>query len=134
MTFLSYTLWHILKNHDISWQLVVKIKNIILLRKNAVFLYALFDSFWGSAGFIDSPTSLLQWLTFWRIFKSSLGGCQFGGYEEDFFFRIISYIIILEHSINEFQSKLENINDFTNFRDEVQSLSSKVNLEPFRPT
>ena len=34
-----------------------------------------------------------------------------------------------EHSINEFQSKLENINDFTNFRDEVQSLSSKVNQQ-----
>ena len=64
-----------MKYHDKSWHFVIKIKNIILLQKHAmtaflsqkarnygifvtkIYDYALFDSFWGSAGFIDSPTS-----------------------------------------------------------------------------
>ena len=52
-------------NHDISWHFVIKFKNIIFVAKTPsygifvvkIYDYTLIDSFWGSAGFLDSPTS-----------------------------------------------------------------------------
>ena len=55
--------------HDKSWYIMTfcrkKIKNIIVVAKTLsygifvakIYDYALIDSFWGSAGFLDSPTS-----------------------------------------------------------------------------
>ena len=57
--------WYILIYHDISGNFVIKNKKhhfIAKARNYGIFVvkiydYALLDSFWGSAGFIDSPTS-----------------------------------------------------------------------------
>ena len=62
-------LWHIMTYHDTSWYIMTFLLNeswhIMTFRhknKTIIFVvtiydYALIDSFWGSAGFIDSPTS-----------------------------------------------------------------------------
>ena len=57
--------WYILIYNDISWHFVIKIKKHDFFAKahnNDIFVakiydYVLFDSFWRSAGLIDSPTS-----------------------------------------------------------------------------
>ena len=64
------SLIYIMINHDISWHFVIKTKNIIFCCENAqlqhfcrkIYDYALIDDFWGSAGFLDSPTSYVNLL------------------------------------------------------------------------
>ena len=51
--------------HDVSWHFFIKIKNLIFVAKThsygifvaKIYDYTLIDTFWGSAGFLDSPTS-----------------------------------------------------------------------------
>ena len=60
--------WHILTNHDISWQIMTfchknkKLHFVAETRGYGIFVARIYynvliDSFWGCAGFIDSPTS-----------------------------------------------------------------------------
>ena len=56
----KYISWYILIYHDISWHFVIWIKEhhfVAKARNYGIFVAKFFDSFWGSAGFIDSHTS-----------------------------------------------------------------------------
>ena len=98
--------WHILTNHDISWQIMTfchknqKLHFVAETRNYGIFVarinyYVLIDSFWGCAGFIDSPTSSatlplcmpqLQWtlsqrtlLTYLKIYRQAVEPLWHGG-------------------------------------------------------
>ena len=91
MTFLSYTSWHIMTNYDIKWYIMIcpyiswhimtfchenKKHHFVMKARNygifvaKIYDYALIDSFWGSAGLIDSHFLLL----FLQIFSNSFQG------------------------------------------------------------
>ena len=57
---------------NISWHLVKEMKNIIYVAKTRNYDYVLIDRFWGSAGFLDSPTSYVTLVTIAKEDKKTL--------------------------------------------------------------
>ena len=76
---MTYVAWQIMTYNDISLHFVIKIKNITFVAKTCnygifvpkIYDYTLISSFWGSTGFLDSPTRVMPHWNFVCVKKKN---------------------------------------------------------------